>query len=107
MKNVFIHHVFFWLKNTGNIEDRNNLVEGLQKLSKAATIQQFHIGLPADTNRAVIENTYSVSWLLTFENDVDQASYQIDPDHLAFVAECSSLWSKVIVYDSIDAAASI
>jgi hypothetical protein len=41
--------------------------------------------------------------LLTFKNDADQASYQIDPDHLAFVAECKSLWSKVIVYDSVDA----
>ena len=41
--------------------------------------------------------------LLTFENDMDQASYQIDPDHLAFVAECSYLWSKIIVYDSINA----
>ena len=103
MKNAFIHHVYFWLNDPTNTIDRDKLIAGLSKLSAVKTIQQFHIGLPADTNRTVIENTYSVSWLLIFENDVDQASYQIDPDHLAFVAECSSLWSKVIVYDSINA----
>ena len=107
MKNAFIHHVYFWLNNTASTADLDKLIAGLKKLSAVKTIQQFHIGVPANTNRAVIENTYAVSWLLTFENDADQASYQTDPDHLAFVAECSTLWSKVIVYDSIDAAASI
>jgi len=103
MNNVFIHHVYFWLKNTGNIEDRNKLVEGLQELSKAATIKQFHIGIPAKTNREVIDSTYAVSWMLIFENDADQAVYQTDPIHLKFIEDCAHLWSKVVVYDSIDA----
>ncbi|HEY6975976.1 MAG TPA: Dabb family protein, partial [Chitinophagaceae bacterium] len=63
---------------------------------------QFHIGIPAPTNRAVIENTYSVSWFLLFENKEDQDSYQVDPIHLNFVKDCSHLWSKVVVYDTID-----
>ena len=103
MKDIFIHHVYFWLKNTGNIEDRNQLVEGLKKLSKAATIKQFHIGIPAQTNREVIDSTYAVSWMLIFENDDDQATYQTDPVHLKFIEECAHLWSKVVVYDAVDA----
>ena len=103
MKDIFIHHVYFWLKNTGNIEDRNQLVEGLKKLSKAATIKQFHIGVPAQTNREVIDSTYTVSWMLIFENDADQAIYQTDPVHLKFIEECAHLWSKVVVYDAVDA----
>ena len=103
MKNIFIHHVYFWLKNTGNAEDCNQLVEGLKKLSKVTTIKQFHIGKPADTNREVIDSSYAVSWMLIFDNDADQASYQTDPIHLKFVEECSHLWSKVTVYDAIDA----
>ncbi|MDH4059117.1 MAG: Dabb family protein, partial [Cyclobacteriaceae bacterium] len=30
-----------------------------------------------------------------------QDTYQTHPIHLKFIEECSSLWSKVIVYDSI------
>ncbi len=102
MKNVFIHHVYFWLKNTGNESDRNKLVEGLKKLSEVKTIANFHIGKPAATNRDVIERGYAVSWFVQFANDADQASYQADPVHLKFVEDCSHLWSKVIVYDSVD-----
>ncbi|OQP67138.1 stress protein [Niastella vici] len=102
IENKFIHHVYFWLKNTGSKEDRAKLVEGLQKLSKVTTIKTFHIGMPADTNRDVIDRSYAISWFVLFDNAADQASYQVDPIHLKFVEECSHLWSKVVVYDSVD-----
>ena len=102
MKNIFVHHVYFWLKNAGSTEDFNKLVAGLKKLSAVTTIKQFHIGKPAATNREVIDSTYAVSWLLLFDTKADQDSYQTDPDHLKFVEECSNLWEKVIVYDSVD-----
>ena len=103
MKNVFYHHVFFWLENPANTEDRNKLIEGLTKLSTVKTIQHFHIGKPASTKRDVIDSSYSVSWLLEFANDADQASYQTDPIHLKFVEDCKHLWKKVVVYDTVDA----
>ncbi|MEO6549566.1 MAG: Dabb family protein [Ferruginibacter sp.] len=103
MKDIFIHHVYFWLTNTGNENDMDQLVEGLKKLSVATTIKQFHIGKPANTSREVIDSSYAVSWMLIFENDTDQATYQTDPLHLKFIDECSHLWSKVLVYDAIDA----
>jgi hypothetical protein len=99
---MFIHHVYFWLRNESNEEDRAKLIEGLKKLSNVKTIKRFHIGLPAATNRDVIERSYSVSWLLFFDNPADQDSYQTDPIHLKFVEDCSMLWKKVVVYDSVD-----
>jgi hypothetical protein len=102
LQNIFIHHVFFWLNNPDSKEDLYALTEGLKKLSQIQTIRQFHIGMPASTSRAVIESSYSVSWCLLFDNKENQDSYQVDPVHLNFVKECSHLWSKVIVYDTID-----
>ena len=101
-KNLFIHHVYFWLKNPGNKLDRDKLVDGLTKLSKVTTIKNFHIGKPANTSRGVIDTSYDISWYNEFANEEDQASYQTDPIHLKFVEECSHLWQKVIVYDSVD-----
>ena len=102
MKNMFVHHVYFWLKNKESKEDLKKLIAGLKKLSAVKTIKQFHIGIPADTNRDVIDRSYAVSWLALFDNGADQASYQTDPIHLKFVEECSSLWTKVTVYDSVN-----
>jgi hypothetical protein len=101
-KNGFIHHVYFWLKNPENTDDLNQLVEGLKKLSKATIIKDFHIGVPAATNREVIDSSYAVSWLLLFNNKEDQDSYQTDPMHLKFIDECAHLWTKVVVYDTVD-----
>ena len=103
IENKFIHHVYFWLKNPDSKEDRAKLIEGLKKLSKVKTIKSFHIGKPASTSRDVIDGSYSISWFTLFDSPADQDSYQVDPIHLKFVEECSSLWSKVIVYDTIDA----
>lgn len=101
-KSVFIHHVYFWLNNPESKEDFDKLVAGLRKLSAVKTINSFHIGKPADTNRDVIDRSYSVSWMLLFKNKADQDSYQVDPIHLKFVEECKHLWKKVTVFDSVD-----
>jgi Stress responsive A/B Barrel Domain len=101
MEKVFVHHVYFWLKNADSAEDLGKLVAGLKKLSAVKTIRQFQIGKPAATSREVIDGSYAVSWLVLFDNKADQDSYQTDPIHLKFVEECSSVWQKVIVYDSV------
>ena len=100
-KNIFIHHVYFWLNQPGNKEDVNKLVDGLTKLTAVKTISEWHIGQPAGTSRDVIDQSYSVSWLLFFDSREDQDSYQTDPIHLNFVETCSALWSRVVVYDTI------
>jgi hypothetical protein len=102
MKNVFVHHVFFWLKNADSKDDLNKLITGLKKLSAIKTIQQFHIGIPASTSRSVIDGSYQVSWFTLFANKADQDSYQTDPVHLQFVEACNALWNKVVVYDTVD-----
>jgi hypothetical protein len=104
-KNMFIHHVYFWLNKPSSKEDLQQLVAGLEKLTKISTIRLFQIGKPADTNRDVIETTYSVSWILFFDNKDDEEGYQVDPLHLNFVKECKHLWNRVVVYDSVDISA--
>ncbi|MGN6532833.1 MAG: Dabb family protein [Ginsengibacter sp.] len=101
-KKGFLHHVFFWLKNPESKSDLEQLIQGLKQLSCASTIKEFHIGKPAGTNRDVIDTTWSVSWLLLFNNKEDQDIYQTDSVHLKFIKDCSHLWKKVVVYDTIN-----
>jgi hypothetical protein len=101
LKNNFIHHVYFWLKNPESKEDLQLLIKGLDELAQVSEIKWYHIGIPAPTDREVIDNTYAVSWLNVFETAADQDAYQVHPMHLKFIHDCSKLWSKVKVYDSI------
>jgi hypothetical protein len=101
LKNTFIHHVYFWLKHPESKEDLQQLVAGLEALASVEEIKMYHIGVPAPTDREVIDNSYSISWLNIFETSEDHDIYQTHPKHLKFIADCSKLWSKVKVYDSL------
>lgn len=98
------HHVFFWLKNPTSKEDRDKLIAGLRKLEKIETIRSLQIGVPADTEqRPVVDNSFSVSELMFFDDVAGQNIYQDHPLHKKFIEDCSMLWEKVIVYDALDA----
>ncbi len=102
-KKQIVHHVFFWLKNPDSKEDLAKLLAGLQTLRKIETIRQINIGVPASTEkREVIDSSYHASELMFFDDLAGQKTYQDHPIHQKFIADCSHLWDKVIVYDSID-----
>ena len=102
-KKQLTHHVFFWLNNPSSKEDLNKLLTGLQTLEKIETVQKIHIAVPASTEeRDVVDASFSASELLFFDDAAGQKIYQDHPIHKKFVADCSHLWKKVIVYDSID-----
>ena len=99
------HHVYFWLKNPDSKEDLAQLIRGAKTLTRIETIKGFHISLPAATeDRDVIDSSYGLSWLAFFDNEADEQVYQVHPTHLKFIADCSHLWSKVVVYDSVQIA---
>ncbi|MDB5147264.1 MAG: Dabb family protein [Mucilaginibacter sp.] len=98
-----VHHVFFWLKNPGSVEDRDKLAAGVKTLAKIETVRKLRVGIVASTEkRDVVDNSWAVSELMFFSDLAGQATYQTHPIHLEFIKNCSHLWEKVIVYDAVD-----
>ena len=97
---VFVHHVYFWLKEPAAPQAREALIAGLRKLAAVPDILWSHIGVPAESPRGVVDGSYSVSWLVFLADKAAEDRYQVDPIHLKFVEECSPLWERVVVYDS-------
>ncbi|HYJ42650.1 MAG TPA: Dabb family protein [Steroidobacteraceae bacterium] len=97
-----VHHVFFWLKNPSSQEDLAKLLAGLRTLAAIETVRATHFGVPASTEkRDVVDNSFSASEILFFDDTAGQKVYQDHPIHKQFVADCSHLWAKVVVYDAI------
>ncbi|MGC4022921.1 MAG: Dabb family protein [Cyclobacteriaceae bacterium] len=96
-----IHHVFFWLKNPASKEDFQKLIEGIKTLQQIESLQEFVIGVPAQTpKRPVIDESYSISLFTRFKDVAAHNVYQDHPIHKKFVEAYSPLWNKVQVYDS-------
>ncbi len=100
LKNTFVHHVHFWLKDKA---DKQQLIDGLNTLMPITHIRDIHIGVPAETFREIIERSYDVSLLLLFDSPEAQDAYQIDPTHVIFAENYAKpLCSKVVVMDCVN-----
>jgi len=97
----FVHVVFFWLKDDTKETRKKFFSEAKKLVDNVEVIKTKHIGTPADTDRDVIDNTWSYSLVLSFESIKEQDIYQKHQSHLDFIENASSLWKKVLVYDSV------
>lgn len=96
---MFVHAVFFWLKPGLPPEAEDRFVKGVNSLLAIKTIAHGSVGTPADTDRPVIDRSYSYGLLTVFKDKAAHDAYQVDPIHLAFIESCQDCWEKVKIYD--------
>lgn len=99
---MFVHNVYFWLKDGISPADEAAFVKGVKTLLTISTIRHGWVGKPAKTDRPVIERSYSYALVTVFENQEGHDSYQIDPVHKAFLESCAQYWKQVRIFDSED-----
>lgn len=98
---MFVHHVFFWLREDLSNEEIQQFEKGVKSLLTIESVKFGDVGKPAATNRPIIERSYSYALLTAFENKEGHDAYQPPNEvHKKFVDDCSHLWHKVLIYDS-------
>lgn len=97
---MLIHSVYFWLKDDLCEAKKQAFYDGLLELSKIPTVVQLYVGKPAKTEkRPVIDDTYTYGIVVVFNDKEGHDSYQVHQIHKNFLAEFSSFWDRVLVYD--------
>lgn len=100
LTHFFAHTVLFWLKEPKNPEVQQKFESEVKKLIATSKYAHFgHFGKPAGTDRAVVDNSYSYSMIVTYESQEDHDAYQVEDVHQHFIAECKELWDRVQIYD--------
>jgi len=96
---MFIHHVFFWLKEDA---DHAAFQAGLEALIKSPMVKEAYLGVAAKSDREVVEDSFDFSLLVFFENKENHDIYQTtDEVHQVFIDTCKDMWTKVQVFDAI------
>ena len=93
------HNVFFWLNDDLSLSAISEFEKGLESLITISLVKDGYFGKPADTNRSVVDRTYSYGLTLQFKSIIEHDLYQSDPAHQDFVAKNSGKWNKVLIYD--------
>lgn len=99
---MFVHAVYFWLKpdlTPGQVEA---FTQGLASLKTIESGTAAYIGVPAPTDRSVIERSYSYALTVVFEDQLAHDRYQADPIHDRFREQCQRYWDRVLIYDSLE-----
>ncbi len=96
---MFVHSVYFWLKDGLREEELAAFRRGLDSLTTIETVRTAYIGVPAATDRPVIERGYSYGLIVAFDDAEGHDVYQEHGVHDRFRQDCSPYWSKVLIYD--------
>lgn len=97
---MLVHAVYFWLKDDLSEADRRKFADGVRSLKTIPGSEGCHVGVPSSTDRPVIDRSYDYGLVVLFKDMAAHDAYQVHPVHDAFRVECSSLWKKVLIYDS-------
>ena len=98
----FVHTVFFWFNDDVTDEQKKQFADiGLADLITCKTIYKGYYGLPAQSPREVVDNSYGYALNCFFKSAEDEAIYQNDPQHLKFIETYKHLWKRVQVYDNL------
>lgn len=98
---MFVHSVFFWLRDNLSDAELNQFVEGAQALTRLESVRYGFLGTPAETDRPVIDRSYSYALTAIFDDEAGHDEYQVHEVHDRFRDECASLWTRVLIYDSV------
>lgn len=100
---MFIHAVYFWLRDDLTAEEHARYDAGLASLVRIPDVRHGWIGVPAPTDRPVIERGYSRALVLAFDDQAAHDRYQAHPVHDRFRDACGTFWTQVRIFDSVGA----
>lgn len=98
---MLVHSVFFWLKPELTVAQRAEFRRALETLANVKSVERVYVGTPAATmKRPIIDDSYSFALTIVCRDVAAHDAYQVDPLHKAFVEKCSSMWTRVQIYDA-------
>jgi hypothetical protein len=98
---MFVHAVYFWLRDDLTPAQQAQVDAGLRSLRAIEHVRRGYIGVPAPTDRPVIERGYSRALVLVFADEAAHDAYQAHPVHDRFREECGGFWTTVRIFDSV------
>jgi hypothetical protein len=97
---MFVHTVFFWLKETAPAGEAERLAASCRELlSKIPAVRKLEAGRPAMTPREVVDNSYDVGLCVLLDDAAGHDVYQVHEFHQQFIARHKEHWKRVQVYD--------
>ena len=95
------HIVLAWLNKPGNAGDRAKLIAVAKSLkAQIKEVKTLDVGLAVPSDRPVVDSSFDVGLVMSFDSKADLDSYEKNPVHVKAVTDVlKPLTKKLQVYD--------
>jgi len=94
------HVVLCWLKNPGNPEDIEKLIQAGKPLKQIEGILQLKVGTSIPSDRSIVDDSFDVGFYFLFANQEEMDCYLSNPIHLHTVEQIlRPLTARILIYD--------
>ncbi len=99
-ENTVVHVVLIWLKESGNQEHIQQVIEVSRQLKEISDIQEMRVGKSIPSDRKIVDDSFDVGLYMVFDNLEDLEGYLVHPEHKKAVTDVlKPLSIKIQVYD--------
>lgn len=97
----YVHVVYFWLKDGVTEAEKQQFMKNCEKMREIPEVLNLRVGIPAGTDREVVDNSYDVMLIVENADTAGQEAYQIADLHEVFRQENGDMFEKIVIYDSL------
>ena len=99
---MFVHTVYFWVNPGVGQEAVAAMARDCRELlGKMPMVKHLWAGVPAGTQRPVVDNSYALGLTVILDDSTGHDAYQAHPQHKEFIARHKQHWSRIQVYDFV------
>ena len=97
---ILTHIVFCWLKEPGNVEQREQIIEMTESFNRIPTVLKARAGNPIMSERSIVDDSFDVGIIVEVRDEDGLKEYLDHPIHQKAKKEVLlPLIDRVLVYD--------
>ncbi len=94
------HLILIWLKDAGNPEQRQQIIEATRTLKQLPGIISVRVGHVMPSDRKVVDDSFDIGVHMLFADRQSMEHYTSNPEHLRIVKQLiMPLTERLLIYD--------
>ena len=96
------HVVIMYLYDRGDLGARKEVIDAAEKLRDIGSVRTIWAGRMLTSNRPVVDQSYDIAYVVTFDSEDDLQKYLSDPVHVQTKQHVLDRYvNKYVVYDFV------
>ncbi len=96
------HVVMVWLKEPGNVQQREAFIKASNQLNDLPGIVNRHVGVVVASDRKIVDDSFDVAVSVTLESKQALKAYLNDPRHKKVLHDkIKPLINRIVAYDFV------